>query len=118
MLPVLGAFTDLVTVRIRVGMDTGAIPGYSKVIRVNQSKFKRRDNGNNGKQLLKGLFIVKRKFAFQQGKISDCFSNAGMTVRELFTITRLRRGLSVFMGRKQVFTCVPSISADRRKGYT
>lgn len=42
-------------------MDTSAVAGDSKIVRRNQSKFQRRDDGSNGKKLLKSFFIMERE---------------------------------------------------------
>ena len=43
-------------------MDAGAIAGNSRIVRRDQSELQRRDDGSNGKQLLKGFFVMKREF--------------------------------------------------------
>ena len=47
------------SVRAGMGMDTCAIARNGKTARRNESKFQRRDDGRNGKQLLEGFFVMK-----------------------------------------------------------
>lgn len=49
-----------VSIRICVGVDTGAIAGKSKVILVNEAQFQGRDNDGDEKKLLQSLFKVER----------------------------------------------------------
>lgn len=61
---VFTAVTYFVSIGGGIGVETGAITGDSKVIRGNKSKLQRRNNGNNGKEFLKELLIIKGEVTF------------------------------------------------------
>ncbi|MEI3219789.1 MAG: hypothetical protein V8S08_09475 [Lachnoclostridium sp.] len=56
-----GQHVESISIRVGMRMCACVIAEESKIVRRDQSKFQRRNNGSNGKQLLKGFFVVKRE---------------------------------------------------------
>ena len=101
---IVSTVTDSVSVRAGMGMDAGAIAGNGKAVRRDQTKFQGRDDGGNGKQPLKGLFIVEREIPVLQGIVSNLFCDTGMAVRQFPAFAGLGRRLFILISREKVIT--------------
>ena len=83
-------------------MDTCAISRCSKIIRINEPEFQRRDNGSNREKLLQGFLVMKRKVALRQCIISHFICNTRVAVRKLFSFTGSGRRFFILVSWKKI----------------
>lgn len=85
----LQAFTNLVSIRVGMGMDTGAVAGKSDAVIWNKPFLQGRDEGSETEKLLEPFFIMEGKFFMRAGVNGHGVSDPCMFIWEFLTFAGL-----------------------------